>query len=124
KTRARGGIAAPSSSSTKSSSKPAPKTRTGVINPPRKCAKELELLQLGKSVMRKRTLQQRRAVCEKAGVGSALFALPIAAAPFFLHGQSDGELHSANPEAEALVAVGNQVLTAGIPNQVRTVLKY
>jgi serine/threonine protein kinase len=78
---------------------------------------ELELLQRGESVMRRRTVQLRWWILKKAGLAVALLMLVTAATLLFTRGRGDGELHSQNPEAERLVKYGDSESRFNTPDQ-------
>jgi tetratricopeptide (TPR) repeat protein len=85
---------------------------------------DLELLQRGKSVKRQRTLQQRWVVFRKVGISVVSLALVTAGAFFFLHAQTDRDLHSADRRVENLVAEGNDVLKKATPERLLAALDY
>jgi serine/threonine protein kinase/tetratricopeptide (TPR) repeat protein len=78
---------------------------------------ELEVLQRGESVRRRRTLQHRWRVFKKAGMAVVLLVLVTAATFLGTRGRGDGELHSRIPEAEKLVKYADSVSAFNTPEQ-------
>jgi serine/threonine protein kinase len=85
---------------------------------------DLELLQRGKSVQRKRALQHWLAVSKKAGLAVALLSMVVAAAVVFRQHSSDPYLHSAIPGVDKLVEQGNSVVQGRSAERIRTALGY
>jgi len=85
---------------------------------------DLTILEVGESIKRRRTLQQRWAVCKKAGIAVVLVALATAAALFFVRDRRDGDLLSADPKVNALVEQGNLCILSETPERVSQALKY
>src|SRR5205823_5587209 len=71
---------------------------------------DLELLQGGKSVKRKRALQHWWSVGKKAGLVGSLFLIAVAASLFALHRLPDTYMQSTIPEVNDLVDQGDHCL--------------
>jgi len=83
---------------------------------------ELALLQGGKSVKRKHSVQRHWATGKKVGLAFVLFVSLTSGILFLLRGLSDRDLQSANQEANKWVEQGNHAILSATPDRQRHAL--
>ena len=110
---ARGRIDTPSSSSTKSCSKPAPRIRPARYQSAEEMRADLELLHRGKSIKRQHALERRWMMTQRISLFLALFAvITVASGPFLTgFGIRMGRKHVAQP-SDSLAMTGTQNVEA------------